>query len=87
MVGSTASNLGIQGGANRAPENTNATSGALPVWRRRVWLPAVKASGCAGAGFHDLRRINATALVVGGVDGAEVQQEAAPFHAAVAVSR
>jgi integrase len=68
VVGSTASNLGIQGGANRAPENTNATSGALPVWRRRVWLPAVKASGCAGAGFHDLRRINATALVVGGVD-------------------
>jgi integrase len=37
-------------------------------WRRRVWLPAVKASGCVGAGFHDLRRLNATSLVVGGVD-------------------
>src|SRR5271154_35415 len=37
-------------------------------WRRRVWLPAVKAAGCVGAGFHDLRRLNATSLVVGGVD-------------------
>lgn len=37
-------------------------------WRRRVWLPAVRAAGCDGAGFHDLRRLNATALVVGGVD-------------------
>ena len=37
-------------------------------WRRRVWLPAVKAAGCAGAGFHDERRLNATSLVVGGVN-------------------
>jgi integrase len=37
-------------------------------WRRRVWLPAVEAAGCLGAGFHDLRRLNATSLVVGGVD-------------------
>jgi integrase len=37
-------------------------------WRRRVWLPAAKAAGCEGAGFHDLRRLNATALIVGGVD-------------------
>jgi hypothetical protein len=39
-------------------------------WRRRVWLPAAAAAaaaaGCAGAGFHDLRRLNATTLVVEG---------------------
>ena len=37
-------------------------------WRRRVWEPATAAAGCAGAGFHDLRRCAATALVIGGVD-------------------
>ena len=37
-------------------------------WRRRVWIPAVTAAGCTGAGFHDLRRLNATTLVVGGID-------------------
>jgi len=37
-------------------------------WRRRVWLPAAKEAGCEGAGFHDLRRLNATTLVVGGID-------------------
>jgi integrase len=37
-------------------------------WRRRVWLPAAKKAGCEGAGFHDLRRLNATTLVVGGID-------------------
>jgi integrase len=37
-------------------------------WRRRVWEPATAAAGCAGAGFHDLRRLNATTLVVEGVD-------------------
>ena len=37
-------------------------------WRRRVWEPATAATGCAGAGFHDLRRLNATTLVVEGVD-------------------
>ena len=37
-------------------------------WRRRVWVPAVTAAGCSGAGFHDLRRLNATTLVVGGID-------------------
>jgi integrase len=36
-------------------------------WRRRVWVPAVTAAGCTGAGFHDLRRLNATTLVVGGI--------------------
>jgi hypothetical protein len=37
-------------------------------WRRRVWLHAAKEAGCEGAGFHDLRRLNATTLVVGGID-------------------
>ncbi len=37
-------------------------------WRRRVWEPATAAACCAGAGFHDLRRLNATTLVVEGVD-------------------
>lgn len=37
-------------------------------WRRRVWVPATLAASCEGAGFHDLRRASATALVVGGVD-------------------
>ena len=37
-------------------------------WRRRIWVPAVIAAGCTGAGFHDLRRLNATTLVVEGID-------------------
>ena len=37
-------------------------------WRRRIWTPAVRASGCPDAGFHDLRRLAATTLVVSGVD-------------------
>ena len=51
-------------------------------WRRRVWQPACIAAGVGqlikdpetkrqrytGAGFHDLRRANATGLVLAGVD-------------------
>ena len=37
-------------------------------WRRRVWVPAVKQAGVANLGFHDLRRTNATAMVIDGVD-------------------
>jgi integrase len=37
-------------------------------WRRRVWLPATRAAGCEGAGFHDLRRLAATSLVLARVD-------------------
>ena len=37
-------------------------------WRRRVWLPATRAAGLDGLGFHDLRRTNATAMVLDGVD-------------------
>ena len=37
-------------------------------WRHRVWGPACEKAGCKGAGFHDLRRANATMMVVEGVD-------------------
>jgi integrase len=42
-------------------------------WRRRVWLPAVKAAaveapGLAGLVFHDLRSLATTALIDEGVD-------------------
>jgi integrase len=37
-------------------------------WRRRTWLPAAVAAGLKGVGFHDLRRANATAMVLDGVD-------------------
>jgi integrase len=37
-------------------------------FRTRAWIPAVKAAGCEGAGFHDLRRLAATSLVLQGVD-------------------
>ena len=42
-------------------------------WRRRVWLPAVQAAGVPEASFHDLRRTNATQLVLAGVDVKTVQ--------------
>ena len=37
-------------------------------WRRREWLPATAAASCDGAGFHDLRRLAATTMVVAGID-------------------
>jgi integrase len=37
-------------------------------WRRRVWMPATIEACCVGAGFHDLRRTNATGLVLARVD-------------------
>jgi integrase len=37
-------------------------------WRRRVWLPATRTAGLEGVTFHDLRRANATAMVLDGVD-------------------
>jgi integrase len=42
-------------------------------WRIRFWLPACKEVGLAGLGFHDLRRMNATGLVAGGIDVKTVQ--------------
>lgn len=43
-------------------------------WRNRVWLPACRATGLEGLGFHDLRRVNATALVNLGVDVKTAQE-------------
>ena len=37
-------------------------------WRARVWLSATRRAGLDGVTFHDLRRANATALVLDGVD-------------------
>lgn len=37
-------------------------------WRRRIWVPATEAAGLTGLGFHDLRRANATAMVLDGID-------------------
>jgi integrase len=37
-------------------------------FRRRIWLPATVAADLKGAGFHDLRRTAATAMVIGNVD-------------------
>jgi integrase len=37
-------------------------------WRKRVWLPAVKAVGLVDLHFHDLRKTAATALVASGTD-------------------
>ena len=42
-------------------------------WRIRFWLPACKQIGLDGLGFHDLRRLNATGLVMAGVDVKTVQ--------------
>ena len=42
-------------------------------WRIRFWLPACKQAGVDGLGFHDLRRLNATGLVMAGVDVRTVQ--------------
>lgn len=37
-------------------------------FRRRVWVPATAAAGLEGLEFHDLRRANATGMVLDGVD-------------------
>jgi integrase len=37
-------------------------------YRRRIWLPAVQRAELSGIGFHDLRRMAATALVLERVD-------------------
>lgn len=44
-----------------------------PNWRRRVWLPAVESASLDGLTFHDLRRTNATAMVLEGLDIKTVQ--------------
>ena len=37
-------------------------------WRRRVWEPATAAAGLEGLAFRDLRRANATGMVLDGID-------------------
>lgn len=37
-------------------------------FRRRVWGPATAAAGLQGLAFHDLRRANATGMVLDGID-------------------
>jgi integrase len=37
-------------------------------FRRRVWGPATASAGLDGLGFHDLRRANATGMVLDGID-------------------
>ncbi len=37
-------------------------------FRYRIWLPATKRAGVDGLTFHDLRRSNASGLVLAGVD-------------------
>lgn len=37
-------------------------------FRRRVWIPATAVAGVEGLAFHDLRRANATAMVLDGID-------------------
>jgi integrase len=43
-------------------------------WRTRVWLPACAKAGVEGAGFHDLRRANATVMIAEGIDVKTAQQ-------------
>jgi integrase len=43
-------------------------------WRNRVWVPACRAAGLDGLGFHDLRRLNASALVNLGIDVKTAQE-------------
>lgn len=53
------------------------TGGGQPLrysnWRQSIWVPEVRAADQSGAGFHDLRRASATALVARGIDVKTVQ--------------
>jgi integrase len=75
---------GLTGADSHALLFETAAGGPLdyPNWRRRTWQPACIEAGLAklvrdpetkrdrydGPGFHDLRRANATGLVLAGVD-------------------
>jgi integrase len=61
---------GLTGSDTDALVFTSERGGSLHYerWRRRVWLPATRRAGVEGLTFHDLRRANATALVLEGVD-------------------
>lgn len=48
-----------------APQGGHSTT---PHWRRRVWEPATAAAALPGLAFRDLRRANATGMVLDGID-------------------
>jgi integrase len=54
-------------------ETRNSTPLRYSNWRRSAWVPATEAAGHPGAGFHDLRRASATALVNQGIDIKTIQ--------------
>lgn len=54
-------------------ESRNRTPLRYSNWRRQSWVPATLAAGHPDAGFHDLRRASATALVRRGIDVKTVQ--------------
>jgi integrase len=54
-------------------ESRNTTPLRYSNWRRSIWVPAATAAGHPNAGFHDLRRASATALVNQGIDIKTVQ--------------
>jgi integrase len=60
LTGATSNALLFAGSSGRPLDYSN--------WRRRVWVPAVERAGLGSLGFHDLRRTNATAMVLEGVD-------------------
>jgi integrase len=60
LTGATSNALLFAGSGGRPLDYSN--------WRRRVWVPAVERAGLGSLGFHDLRRTNATAMVLDGVD-------------------
>lgn len=79
---------GLTGADGDALLFPNARGGPLAYqnWRKRIWVPACITAGLGrfekveggetyvGAGFHDLRRANATALVATGVDVRTAQE-------------
>ena len=70
MVGAHLAARGVSRDDAEALVFATATGAPLhySTWRSKVWRPAVAAAGVDGAGFHDLRRANATALVLVGTD-------------------
>jgi integrase len=78
LVGLLANHLQTAGVTGADPNRLVFTTGdGRPIdysnWRRRVWLPAVEELGVPDARFHDLRRTNATQLVIAGVDAKTIQ--------------
>ena len=70
LLGAHLSRRGLTGADSSQLVFTMPEGGPLAYqnWRNRHWLPACRAVGLEGLGFHDLRRLNATGLVMEGVD-------------------